>query len=479
MELLKKFFSFSIGSYISLIIGFFSLPIITRIISPEQYGIFSFFLLITNLGNSLLILGLEQGFARYFYEEKNKTLLLYNCLKYPILMWCILSTIIFLNKETISFFIYNENNMKMLLILILMLFISILKTFSFVSIRMSKEGFKYSLLQILEQLFNLVFIFIINKIYIKTYEILIISYFLSNLFAVLISVFLNRNIWKIKNLKTQDVNLKISDLLKYSLPFVLTFSLSWIFTSSDKLILKKYSTLNELGLYAMSFTLIKLFNIIQSGFTLFWVPVAYEKYNQDPKNKIFFQIVFNNISFIMLLFAVIVLMSKNLIILLLGERYYSVSMVMPCLVFMPIMYTVSETTVLGINFSKRTKYHTIISLFVMIFNIIGNMILVSKIGAKGAAISTGVAYILFFFLRTYLAGKLINYNFKLKRFYLVSFLVFLYSLYLTFYNNIIFNLLFGIVLIIILIKLYFKEIKIIFYYVQSSYLNFIKRNKKY
>ena len=106
MELLKKFFSFSIGSYISLIIGFFSLPIITRIISPEQYGIFSFFLLITNLGNSLLILGLEQGFARYFYEEKNKTLLLYNCLKYPILMWCILSTIIFLNKETISFFIY-------------------------------------------------------------------------------------------------------------------------------------------------------------------------------------------------------------------------------------------------------------------------------------------------------------------------------------------------------------------------------------
>ena len=154
-------------------------------------------------------------------------------------------------------------------------------------------------------------------------------------------------------------------------------------------------------------------------------------------------------------------------------------MVMPCLVFMPIMYTVSETTVLGINFSKRTKYHTIISLFVMIFNIIGNMILVSKIGAKGAAISTGVAYILFFFLRTYLAGKLINYNFKLKRFYLVSFLVFLYSLYLTFYNNIIFNLLFGIVLIIILIKLYFKEIKIIFYYVQSSHLNFIKRNKKY
>lgn len=449
MELLKKFFSFSIGSYVSLIIGFFSLPIITRIISPEQYGIFSFFLLIINLGGLLLTLGLDQGFVRYFYEEKNKSSLLYNCLKYPILMWCILSIIIFLNKERISFFVYNENNTEMLFILILGLFISTLKTFSFLIVRMNQKGFKYSLLQILEQSFNFILILVTYRIYKNSYKVLIISYFLSILFATLISILLERKMWKIK--KLQNLNTDTSNLLKYSLPFILTFSLSWIFSSSDKLVIKKYSNLEELGLYAIAFTVIKLFNIIQTGFTLFWVPVAYEKYSQEAENKKFFKQVFNIISFIMLLLAIMVLMSKNLIMLLLGEKYYSASMIIPCLVFMPVMYTVSETTVLGINFSKNTKYHITISLFTAIFNIIGNIVLVSKFGAKGAAISTGIAYILFFTLRTYLARRLIDYKFNLKRFYSISFLIFLYSLYLTFYNNMIFTLLFGIILITILI----------------------------
>ena len=473
MDLLKKFFSFSIGSYISLIIGIFSLPITTRIILPEQYGIFSFFLLIINLGSLLLTLGLDQGFVRYFYEEKNKSSLLYNCLKYPILMWCVLSMIIFLNKEKLSFFVYNENNIEMLFILILGLFISILKTFSFLIVRMNQKGFKYSLLQILEQSFNFILIFIAYRIYKNSYKVLVISYFLSILSVTLISILLEKEMWKIK--KIQNSTTDISSLLKYSLPFVMTFSLSWIFSSSDKLIIKKYSNLEELGLYAIAFTVIKLFNIVQTGFTLFWVPVAYERYSQESENKKFFKQVFNIISFIMLLLAIIVLISKNLIILLLGEKYYSASMIIPCLVFMPIMYTVSETTVLGINFSKKTKYHIIISLCVAIFNIIGNIILVSKFGARGAAISTGVAYILFFTLRTYFAKRLIDYSFKLKRFYFISFFIFLYSLYLTFYNNIFFTLFWGIILIIILFGLYFKEIKIAHNYIKINYLNIMKK----
>ena len=40
-NLIKKFLSFSIGGYINLIIGFFIIPITTRMLSPEQYGVYS------------------------------------------------------------------------------------------------------------------------------------------------------------------------------------------------------------------------------------------------------------------------------------------------------------------------------------------------------------------------------------------------------------------------------------------------------
>ncbi|PEY45958.1 polysaccharide biosynthesis protein, partial [Bacillus cereus] len=47
--LLKKFLSFSIGSWLSIIIGFISTPIITRILSPEEFGKSSLFMVILNV----------------------------------------------------------------------------------------------------------------------------------------------------------------------------------------------------------------------------------------------------------------------------------------------------------------------------------------------------------------------------------------------------------------------------------------------
>lgn len=471
-NILKSFFSFSIGGYISLVIGFFTVPIITRLINPEQYGIFSLFTLIINLGLLFILLGFDQGFVRYYYEEKNKFSLLYNSLKYPLIFFSILVPIFFFFKEEISNFIYQELNIPMIVVLIIALFFNIINRFSFLIVRMNKKGLEYSFLQIFHQFFNFLFIIVIYKFYKNSYKVLILAYTLSLLFVTFLSIVFEKNIW-IKNTK-EKLNTSTNELFKYGYPFILTMSLTWIFQSSDKIIIKIFSNLNELGLYAVAFKIIALINVVQTGFTTFWIPVAYERYNQEPENKNFFKQVFNNISLLMLLLAIIVLMSKNLIILLLGEKYYSASMIMPCLVFMPIMYTVSETTVLGINFSKKTKYHIIISLFAAFFNIVGNIALVSRFGAKGAAISTGIAYILFFTLRTYFAKRLINYNFKLKRFYLIIVLIFLYSLYLSFYNNLIYTLCFGIILIIILIVLYFKEIKIIYQYLKRNIKNLIK-----
>lgn len=476
-SLIKSFLSFSIGGYISLIIGFFTVPITTRLINPEQYGIFSLFNLVINLGLLVFLLGFDQGFVRYFNEEENKYSLLYLSIKYPLLLFlaCIPLIIIFRNK--MSYFIYKENNFYMLIIFIISLFFSIINRFSFLIVRMNKRGLIYSFLQIFKQIFNFILIILIYKLYGNSYKVLILSYSFSLILVTILSVLFEKRIWINDN--RENLNTNIRNLFNYGYPFILTMSLTWLFESADKLIIKLFSNLVELGLYAAAFKIIALINVIQSGFTMFWVPAAYEKYSQEPNNKVFFNQVFNYISFIMFLLAIIVLMSKNLMILLLGEKYYLASQIMPCLVFMPIMYTVSETTVLGINFSKKTKYHIIVSLITAIFNIIGNMVLVPKFGAIGAAISTGIAYFLFFYLRTYFAKKLIDYNFKLKRFYLFSFLIFSYSIYLSFYDDVIFILIFGIILIMILCILYFKEIKLIYFQLNKILLDLklnIKKN---
>lgn len=461
-NLLKKFLSFSIGGYIALIIGFFTTPITTRMLSPEEYGISSMYLLVVNILMLLAMLGLDQGFVRYYYEEdvENKGVLLKKCLKIPLTIFLLISILVLIFRVTISKFVFLEYNFKMVLLLLLMLLFTLLNRYSFLTVRMNQKAKLFSIFQILNQLLNFIFIIIFFSIYGDSYKTIVIGSTMTTIILTLLSILSEKNIWNFRggNLKTTQI-----ELMKYSLPFTITMALTWVFQSSDKVAIKIFSDIKELGLYAAAFKIVALLTIIQTGFTTFWVPVAYERYTENPKDLNFFQKIHGYISLAMFLLALIVLMSKDFIILLLGEKFRAASSIMPCLVLMPIMYTISETTVLGINFKKKTKYHMIISVVVAFLNILGNILLVPHFGAKGAAISTSIAYIIFFILRTYFSLKEIKFNFNLKRFYMCTTIILSYALYLTFNELGKKGTVLGAVLIILTLIIYKEVLRNIIY----------------
>ena len=88
--------------------------------------------------------------------------------------------------------------------------------------------------------------------------------------------------------------------------------------------------------------------------------------------------------------------------------------------------------VLNVIFKKKSKLQVVVALGACVTNIIGNAILVPRLGGQGAAISTGISYIVFFSLRTYLANQYYYVDFKLKKFYLLTVIVAAYAWYNTF-----------------------------------------------
>lgn len=466
-SLLKNFLSFSIGGYIALAIGFFTTPIITRMISPEQYGISSIFTVAVNICILICGLGLDQGFVRHFYEEdeKKRDSLLYSCIKIPVLLTLLMSFFIIFFRKKISLFLFQEYNFEMIIVFILMIFLSLINRFSILIVRMNQKAKLFSLFQILTQISNFIFIILFFKNYGNNYKTLVIAGIMSLFLVTVISIITERKNWIYSK---ENGKFSSKELIKYSLPLSITMALNWVFSSGDKIVIKYFSTLTELGLYAAAFKIVALLNIIQTGFTTFWTPVAYERHEKNKDEKIFFEKIHEYMSFFMFLVAVILLMGKDLLIMILGPKYALASDIMPMLTLMPIMYTISETTVLGINFHKKTKYHLYISISVAILNIVGNILLVPKFGAKGAAISTGLSYIVFFSLRTYFSLKFIKFNFNLKRFYSIVLMLVIFAIYLSFYNNIIVIFKSGIVIISSIIFLYRKMIK-------DLYIEFIKK----
>ena len=242
-----------------------------------------------------------------------------------------------------------------------------------------------------------------------------------------------------------------------------TFMINWLFQSIDKISIKHWVNYEELGMYTSAFTLVGLLNVVQSAFTTFWTPVAFERFEKDPKDIKFFERMNKLISYVMLLIAILLILFKDIIILILGSKFKSAAFVMPFLVFMPVMYTISETTQIGINFAKRSNYHIIVAIVSLIFDIIGMYILVPLLGARGAAISTGFAYIVFFIMRTVLSLKFYKVNYNLKKFYAMTFLIAGYALYATFNSINLIYIFTGVVEILILSFFYKDVVKEIVY----------------
>lgn len=460
-NLLKKFLSFSIGGYVNAVIGFFMLPFITRILTPEEYGIASLIAVLVDMLVIMCSMGLDQGLVRFFYEEDedNRGRLLYNSISYPIIFFFILSIILFIFKDKITFFILNKNDNFLWKVILVSILFRILHLFSILIIRMQQKGKLFSFFNILLKVSEFLFILILYKIYKNSYKVLILASLFSFILTSLLSIFFERKIWTFSG--KEKITKK--ELLKYSFPLVLTMGLTWLFASADKLTIKYFSDLNQVGLYSSSFKIVSIISVIQSGFTTFWTPIVYEHYSKNPEDTLFYKKANDYLSIIFFSMGLGILIFRDLIVFLLGDKYYLSKFIIPMLIFIPVMYLISETTVMGISFKKKSKYFLYISIVVSITNILGNIILVPFLGSKGAAISTGVSYILFFALRTYFSNKLINFNFNLKRIYFIIILILGYALFLTFYDNIFLNIGIGILLQIIIIVAYFPILKELYF----------------
>lgn len=455
-NLIKKFLSFSLGGYINIVIGLLTVPITTRLLSPEQYGVSSLITTVTSFMFVICCLGTEQGFVRFFYDEREQSRgkLLYNCLYYPFYISILVFFLIYIFKEKISIFFLGYSEKYFWLILIFSILFSGLNNYSFLVIRMQQKGKIYSVCNVLLKILEFIFILLLYKKYGDDYKTLVVALLLALGIVTIFSIIIERKFWIFNG----ESRITKSEILEFSLPLILTMALNWLFASSDKIVIKTLSNVVELGLYSGAFKIISLLSVLQTGFTTFWTPVVYEHFSKNPDDTEFYKKANDYLSLIFFLIGIGLLMFRNIIILLLGAKYREAVFIMPMLIFIPIMFLLSETTHMGIGFKKKTKYYLYISIIVSMTNLIGNMILVPYLGAKGAAISTGLSYIIFFSCRTYFSNKLINFNFNLKRIYLIIVFYIGYTLILSFVNFWEIDMSLGSGITVIILFLYKREI---------------------
>ena len=475
-KFITSFFTIGIGTLANILIGFLTTPIITRMVEPMEYGQWSIFRMYSSIALMILCLGLDQSLVRYYYYHENinyKKKLVKFCMGISMTITLIFLTILL---GLIYFnIIYFEFSFFVALLLCINIILSVFNRFILVLLRLSGQNLKFSVCSILTKLsFAFVAIVLILKIE-KNYFILLcvattISMFVANIYAFIFT----KNIWT-KYSDWEIVNKK--EILRYGLPFIISMGITALFDGVDRISLNYYCEYNEVGIYSSALQVVNIFAIVQTSFNVIWTPIQAKKIVDKTDNSQFFSKMNSYITIVMFGFGATFVLFKDFIVMLLGTSYRDASSLLPFLIFHPIMYTISETTNTGIELSKKSYLYIIVGGISCISNFIGNMILIPVIGVKGAAISTGVSYVIFWGLRTYFSYINYRVNYKICSFLTITFSMMIYCFFNSVSNSILWNLVGYSIIIILIIYFYKNEIFELFNIAIQYILKKINRNR--
>lgn len=424
------FLKFSIGSWFSAALSFFTTPVVTALIVPDEFGRSSMFNLAYSFCLQIVLLGADQSFVRKFYDkgyEEKRGLLLQNCMLPALGIGAIVSLVTLIFWRSISMLLIQQEQFEICVLLAITVMVGILERYAVLVVRMYKKGLLFSMLRVVGSVVTFLVIVLYCHYVNHTMYAILYSIMIPLSVTAAIAIFIERKLWFNRFGIDRET---VRSVIRYGIPFIPTFLAYWVFEGIDKIALRNYSTFHEIGLFAAASKIVALLSILQISFSTFWAPVAYEAYEkQSDESKAVFKKTFSYLSVTLFVAGLLVTAGRDVIMLFFASSYNEAGQIMPFLLLIPIMYTMSEITVGGINFKNQTHWHFTITIIVALANITGNFFLVPRLGAKGAAISTGLSYIIFFYCRTYFSHRLFPVDFGLKRVTL-SIIVFVINAYI-------------------------------------------------
>lgn len=409
---LKRLTGFSIGSIIGALISIIQVPILTRLIAPDQYGFSNLYRnLMLNLPTFLYI-GMDQAFSREYYFIKNKKYLFQQATVLPLIAGGVMFIVMMTFRSSLSRFVFGSAEYGYIIFFSGFLLLAlILERFIMLSIRMEEKAKEYSIFTIFLKLSIFITSLALVFLGMRDFRVIVFGLILGHLIGDTLLFLRYRQLINWSGFQLDPALIKL--LLQFGLPLMLAMSLTSLLNTIDNIMLRQFSTATQLGIYGAGLNIVNIIGIIRTAFATFWTPTAYRWYDEDKSIK-HFKFISDAVLFILSAMFFMILVFRPVIIMILGEEYESAQYILGLLSFPHIMYTLSETTTLGIVFSRKTYFNIFVSALALLPSILLNVLLTPLYGAVGAAAASCGAYVVFYLARTYFSHRT-GFSFSQKK----------------------------------------------------------------
>lgn len=410
-KLFKSAGIYTVTGIINKAIPFFLLPILTRYLSPSDYGIVSMFGVLVSFTNPFIGLSINGAIARAYYEKYSLDIREYiaNSLLILLSSTLLVSIVFFF----FSGFIAQISSVpsQILWMVIVVSFGHFITAIVLTLWQVQVKPRQYGIYQISNTLLNLIlsllFVVVIGLSWRGRLYAQIITAFV---FVILGGGILYRNSWlKFKFNKTY-----IKHALLYGLPLIPHGLGGVIITMTDRVFITNMVGIETTGVYTVGYQIGMIINLLATAFHQAYIPWLYAKLNEDDhkvKRKI--------VKFTYVYFAIILILSIGLssiapyfLSIIVGKEFAQSSIYV---VWIAIGYAFNGMYLMVVNYIFYAKKNYILSIVTFasaMINIILNYFFIRSFGAIGAAQATTLIYLLKFISVWLLSAKVYKMPWK-------------------------------------------------------------------
>ncbi len=403
---MSNFLTYSFGAILIRGFSFFILPLIMYKISPSEYGTLSLTTAFTSITTAIIGLGLRQVLSiEYFHADLHKRtsliqdiLIIYTAVALPttIFLWQVRSTLI-----RIIFF--NLINSFQLLGILIAIFCSFYSELMYQLLQYTQAAKRLMILQC-SLAFGTMVSTLVTVLYLERGITGILwSQTTSIIIAAIIAIIFLRK-YQFTAPFTGKLLMPIPYYLWYGLPFIPGILASWILSSADRWILGYFTTMREVGIYAVADLASQLFyTLVLQSWAASYLPHIMKRYQEQPDNLPLIEEenhrhMWGTMIGLALIISLGYPIGYIIVAKLLPSSYHYALRYAWILLMGQIFLLGSYFVAAFIQYRKRT-YFLAFALFIPAFlNIILNVIFIPKWGIMGCSIATLISYALYFLI---------------------------------------------------------------------------------
>ncbi len=406
-------------------IDFLLLPLYTHNLSPSMLGVSDSITVFTGILLSILVMGLDSAYSAFYFDSKDseRDKKVFSSLGGVFAVVSLVPLIMCVFSGGISNLIFKTERYKNeVSVALIGVTLNLLALVYSLELRLKNRMFSFGIVTIVSSAsVVLCNIFFVNILKLQEMALIMGTTISAGISLLVFMLFVR------ERPRRQDIEANLlRKMIQYSLPLIPSVIMSWLLARSDRFFLLHFFGDEAVGLYGMGARFVALLNVVITAFSNAYTAFAFRVQGEEDANKKY-KIVFNAMTFILLLGAFSAsVFGKEIITIMTDEAYHESYVIIRDMMFGQVWYALSTIVTYGIVFKKKSSYVTFSIAAGAIANFALNLVLIPRYGIKGAAITTLIGYLVSFAMAYYLSEKVYPCDYGIRR-VVISFLV----LYLT------------------------------------------------